>query len=505
MLPPSPVPSLPVVGLSVAEEVAALRVAVSNLGSIITNFNAGGVTETYLEATSIALGNDASTVTNGTLAGVYEALNNVQNAAFILTAVGVALDNKAADVGVYRKAAVAASETMAIVFYPNAPPSSVQVIPAGIILSAPNADPTIGPTLYQTTSDATVNVGATQSTPANVSCLTTGSNGNCAPGSINQIVAGVSGFTATNVAAIGGGADTESDASLRERALNAVPAAAQSTVFALQQAALTYPGIQSAAVYDLTSPPPALVYPTLGEVQIFCDDGTGTLGSLTNTTEQFVVPNVGLTFQTPVVNPVAFNVGDNVAIAGENTASGTVQITAAVTNISDTTYTLRLSSLTKGSVGDIVIVGANVQSPNSGALASFNTDLTKGYWKAAGAQAHAWGSTQVAIVLYMEVYLNQDYLTDIASEAEVLAAIQLALFNQVNALAIGRPVTLSSLIDTAGAVGGVSEVPVTTVLINGANADFGVTNGIVSLVPSQTCRIASLSGVTVVNRLTVPY
>lgn len=505
-IPTTPVPPLPELGLSVAEELAGLRKAVANLSSIITNFNAGGVTETYLEACAIALGNDASAVTNGALAGVYEALNNVQDAAFILTANGAALDNKAADVGVYRKPAAAANTLAAIAFYPQNPAATVTVIPPGVILSAPNADPTIGPTLYQTTSSATLNVGATVSTLADVVCLSAGSVGNCPPGSINQIVAGASGYTVTNVVPITGGTDTESDDDLRERALNAIPAASQCTVFALEQAALKYPGIKSAVVYDLTSEPPDLIYITLGKAQIFCDDGTGTLGSITLTTDTFMVPNIGLEFTVPVADKLAFNPGSNVVITGPVVGGAQVDtLTALVIKVNaNNVYTLQLNGISVGSVGDEIDKNATVMSPTSTALADFNRDLDAGYWKAAGAQVRAWGSTQVGIQIYMEVYISQDYLL-IASEAEILAAVQQALFQYVNALAIGRPVVLSALIDTAENVGGIAEVPLQTVLINGTNTDYGVDSGVLTMVPSQTCRIATLSDVTVINRLTVPY
>jgi uncharacterized phage protein gp47/JayE len=264
-----------------AEVLASLQSALQALNSILTNYNAGGATETYLEAASLLTGSDASTYPGVTQKGAYELLTQVQAAEFILTATGSFLDLKAADVGVERKPAVSAGGP--VQFFPTVSSSVAIVVPVGSLVAAESADPTVGPIVYRTLATATIPANGASSNIVQVLAVNAGSLGNqSAIGAINTVVSGATGCTVTSTGTIGGGADQEQDdapdGGLRARALAAIPNASQCTLSAIEAAAVSYAGITNAIaqdnVTDSTQP--------LGVVQLYVDDGSGDLGNASN-------------------------------------------------------------------------------------------------------------------------------------------------------------------------------------------------------------------------------
>lgn len=271
---------------TVAEIVAAIQAQIQNAvnglpsGSLITNFNGGGAAETFIESVAIALGVDSETLPGSTVAGAYSLLENVRNAAYILTAKGQYLDAKAADVGVYRKAASLATSTG--VFVPaagSAPPGVDTVIPAGTIVGAPSGDPTAATTTYATATAITYPANAAQSPAVAITAVQAGSAGNNPiAGAISQVVNGPPGLAFSNTVAATGGYDQEGDdtpnGGLRGRALAAIPNG-DCTLGAIEQAALAYSGVMSAYLKENTDADGVSFL--RGRGQLYVDDGSGNM------------------------------------------------------------------------------------------------------------------------------------------------------------------------------------------------------------------------------------
>lgn len=389
-----------------AEVLASLQAAVEVLNGLITNFNAGGVVETYLEGASLALGSDSSTYPGMTVSGAYEQLALVQNAAYVLTASGTALDLKAADLGVTRKAAVAATGPYVFTIINIAVVDTV--IAAGATVASESADPTATPSLYTTQTDATIPAGSSTSNTVQITAVNGGSAGNAPAGGVTSIISGASGVTGSNPQPVSGGANTEGDdtpnGGLRARVLLAIPNASQGTISALEEGALSFAGVVSALLVENTNDSGA---PQLGIGQLYIDDGSGNLGSSSN--------------------------------------------------------------------------------PNFGIIATVQAAFTSGLFRAAGTQVNIVGSQLLPVFVTLDMYVAQSYITETASEASVIEAVQTAIYNYVEGLAIGKTVFRAEIIFAALGVPGV--VNVSTVAINAAAVD---------LVPTavQCARCASLASIT---------
>ena len=172
-----------------AEIADNLRQAISGLKTLATNFNAGGLSQTYLEAIAIALGSDASSLPNSSVQGAYEILNTIMRAAYIATAGGFYLDLKAADVGVFRKGASYAS-TSVIFVSPTPAPGGGTLIPAGSVVTSEPADPTQMPVSFATTAPVTIPAGAYLSPTATVLAINPGSAGIVPANSITLVQSG---------------------------------------------------------------------------------------------------------------------------------------------------------------------------------------------------------------------------------------------------------------------------------------------------------------------------
>ena len=221
-----------------------------------------------------------------------------------------------------------------------------------------------------------------------------------------------------NPAKAQGGTDSEGDdapnGGLRARGLKAIADASQGTVAALGDAALTYAGISSAAVVDNTADDGVTF--ERGNVLIYCDDGSGNLGSSADA--------------------------------------------------------------------------------NNASLLQFQADLTAGKWRAAGVTALALGSLLLPTTVALAIDVAASYLLLGNTSAGVQTAVQAAVFGMVNALPLGAPVVLASIIDAAKNVAGVSNVLVPSVQINGLAADL-IAN------PQQVARCPALGSVAVaLNALT---
>lgn len=169
-----------------------------------------------------------------------------QQAAYVTTATGAYLDAKAADYGIQRKPAVAASST-SFSFNKNQAATQNIVIPAGSsILTPPGV---IVPQVEFTTTAAVTLATGQASVPAGAVCLTAGSIGNLTAGTqlvLGSAIPGIDGVTLT--ANITNGIDQESDSALRTRVLNALQGESVGTAAWYIAQATSIDGVSSAAV-----------------------------------------------------------------------------------------------------------------------------------------------------------------------------------------------------------------------------------------------------------------
>lgn len=278
-LPTITLPTFP----TVEDVVAQQQNIIQTIDGLITNFNTGGVTQTSIQSAAMVIGSDASAIfatwtgepATVSSQGIYEHLTQVQQAAYALTATGIFLDAVAAGVGVIRKPAANASGL--VQFSVAVAAVSAIVIPVGTIVSAEPADPTQAPILFVTTAVQTISGGSTAA-PATVPIIATnaGISGSLAGGLINTVVSGPSGLLVTNPNPTSGGADIESDDSLRQRTLAAIPNAQQCTIIAIENDALAYPGITTARLLENTAQDGSYLP---GTGQLYVDDGTGNLSA----------------------------------------------------------------------------------------------------------------------------------------------------------------------------------------------------------------------------------
>lgn len=277
--PSASLPSYP----SVAELLTGLQQALNNQNGLVTNYNAGGITETYLEALCINLGIDASSIAGVTLEGAYELLYEVAKSAYASTASDVFLDLKGADVGVFRKGATSATGPLMFSITQPAPVGG-RIIPIGTLVAAQPVDPTQAQVTVQTTVIGVIPQGATSLTAVLTGeAVNAGSAGDVAAGAINTCLSDGT-LQVTNPAAFSGGTDEEQDdvpvgAGFRSRVLAAIPNSSQCTIAAIEEDALAFP-ITSAVLVENTADDG--VTPLLGRGQLYIDDGSGNLGDPTN-------------------------------------------------------------------------------------------------------------------------------------------------------------------------------------------------------------------------------
>ena len=197
----------------------------------LTNFTTNNPLYVLLSSVSVAVDTNAY------------AIYMARQAANISTATGPDLDNKAADYGVTRKPAEAASDPFKFIkFTPSVSPTPI--ITGSLISTLPDSNGTV--ITFTTTEDAILPAGQTQ-VSVSATCQTLGKIGNLSantPLLVSSAIPGIDGVQLTET--ITNGVDLESDASLRSRTLAAFASLATGTLDWYEQTALSIPGIQSA-------------------------------------------------------------------------------------------------------------------------------------------------------------------------------------------------------------------------------------------------------------------
>lgn len=248
-------------------------------GSKITDFTIGSGARSLLEA--------FATVTSlGTLQA-----DQLRQDMLLATATGQALDDKAADLLVGRKAGVAAAGV--ITATTPTPAVSPILIPAGWGQLSTVPTPGVTPVAVITLADATIAVGQTSVTiPAQASLV--GTQGNLANTTklIPQSpIAGIStqdGFAVTT--AFTGGVDVESDEAFRQRIPVEVQGRAIGTRAAYLAAALRVPGVTSASVLQAGDVRGDASVLTAAQVEVYYKGSAGLLAAV-----QSSVANVTVT------------------------------------------------------------------------------------------------------------------------------------------------------------------------------------------------------------------
>ncbi len=143
------------------------------------------------------------------LALVYTLANTILAAGFAQTTSGTYLDYRAGEHGITRKAATKATGTITFTGTVDT------VIPTGSLVA------TVAGVQFQTTEEVTIGGGGT--IDASIEAVIAGTSGNKPAGSINSLPVSIAGVSSvTNAGATTGGTDTETDADLLERYLEAV-------------------------------------------------------------------------------------------------------------------------------------------------------------------------------------------------------------------------------------------------------------------------------------------
>lgn len=228
---------MPSIYRSVTDYIVASIASLQQNNSAITDFTIGSTAKTILEALGVQLSLQSLTA------------NQLRLDMFLATATGSALDDKAADFLVFRKAAVQAAGTLTISI-PGGAPGTI-LIPAGFAPLSTIASAGGVQQAVITTEDLTIPAAATTATVA-AQALVGGAAGNLTGGVIVVPQTGVAGIASNGGFTIGtaftSGADAETDTQLRIRVPIDVQGRVNGTRNAYLAAALRVPGVMSANV-----------------------------------------------------------------------------------------------------------------------------------------------------------------------------------------------------------------------------------------------------------------
>lgn len=215
--------------------VTSIQSGLQAIGKKITDFSSSSVIGVILASIASAI-DELNT-----------AIQTAQSQAYLSTASDVNLDAKAADFGITRKQATYAQWTF--VATKQTPSTQIITIPAGSVITtvpSPNQDPIT----FTVNQDTQLPIGST-SVNINVTCQQAGTVGNIAPGTQLLWASAVPGIDGVQFNSTTGGIpaiDTESDDSLRARALAAFKGLSTGTVAFYQSQAESVVGVQSATV-----------------------------------------------------------------------------------------------------------------------------------------------------------------------------------------------------------------------------------------------------------------
>ncbi len=355
-----------------------------------------------------------------------------------------------------------AQEAAGAVTFSRSGTTGLVTIPIGTVVRVPNGGPE-----FETTVAGEIADGSSSSASISILAKAAGTDGNVAGSTITQLdaVAGVE--TVTNPSATTGGQAQESDEAVRDRYKLYLRSLPRGTPPALQAAALsaTLEGVGSvrfAEVVELTGA-------NLGKVEVYVDNGSGTIESTSSVTGQTVIASTGggedrfFLPDTPVKSGTTVTIYANAVAMVENTdyvlnySTGQVTINPALYPSGLTTglaitadytyYTGLIAEAQKVIEGD----------PN-------DRENYPGY-RAGGTVVSVLAPTVLQQTVILVVVLDTEY---IGESEEVYEEIRSAINRYINSLGIAEDVILSSLIRAAKAVTGVYDVSFLTPTSNTA-------------------------------------
>lgn len=256
------------------------------------------------------------------------AITTAQSQAYLKTATGINLDNKAADFGIARKAATAAKWTF--VFTKQTVSSQAITIPAGtLVTTVPSQG--IDPITFTTDADVILPIGTSSVNDA-VTCTAAGSTGNIAINTqllLGSAVPGIDGVQFSSTTGGIAGIDTETDDALRTRALDAFKGLSISTADWYLSTAEGVTGISTALVVPLGRGP--------GTIDIYVVGANNSIPDATLLATVQTVIDAGriITDDAKVFapSPVTVNVTMTIkALAGYDPTATATAVQTAITN-----------------------------------------------------------------------------------------------------------------------------------------------------------------------------
>jgi len=234
-----------------------LQAYLQSLDPRIIDFNIGSVLNSILDAPAAEMEQ------------IWNALTNAFTAAYVSTATGEDLDNKAADFGLVRREAT--YSTGYVTFGRSSSFNQDFTIPVGTIVQTISTTTTSG-TQFQTTADVILPANQLNVSSVPIQAVTAGSTGNIAANAISVISSPPAGIeTVANPAVTAGGTDQESDADLRARIPLYLSSLARGTRDSLEAAALSVNGVASVSIFEDFYDDPI----TPGYVEVYVADSSG--------------------------------------------------------------------------------------------------------------------------------------------------------------------------------------------------------------------------------------
>lgn len=240
------------------------------------------------ELTGVEAGGQLHTILSGVaheLDGLNFNMTSLQDIWSIDTATGRDLDERALDYPTDSASTLLrleATQAAGNVVFSRSGTSGLVSIPVSTVVRVPDGGPA-----YTTTAAGSIPDASSSSGSIAIIANDAGTQGNADAGTVTQFqaIAGVE--TVTNPAAITGGQDEETDERFRDRLKTYIRSLARSTPDALLSAVLgiTVSGqgtIKFAEIVEYTGD-------QLGEVDIFVDNGTGTIETFSTTTGEVVI------------------------------------------------------------------------------------------------------------------------------------------------------------------------------------------------------------------------
>lgn len=294
--------------------------SVRDQGAPITDFNINSVARTLFEAFSSVLSNQSLTA------------DQLRIDSYLATATGDALDNKAADYLVTRKAAVAATGTIRV---SRPTTGSTLFIPGGWAQLTTKPAPGAASVAIVTTADASL---ATTDTFVDipVQAVVGGVAGNLGAGVVVVPQTALTGVQSDGgivvQIAMTGGVDAETDDQLRVRVPVEVAGRVNGTAAALQAAALSISGVTSANVLKAGDTRANLSVVSPGAVEVYYEGAASLLTTVTSACAARSTLNQGLSVFTATAERM-FVACTVTAKTGVDTSVLTANVVAAIQGI----------------------------------------------------------------------------------------------------------------------------------------------------------------------------